>query len=484
MTIFPRVNVLVKVFILLPISFFYLNGVATHGLAQGLIDCNQTHTDKIPLPDLGPELYCRDNFCVSGGLYPEGSIVRPPEWESTALDIAQNQIQPLNTQGNPDPINGNIVMISVGMSNSSIAFEGPNVIAQEWTGFHPRADADPAKNPQLIVINGAQGGAVATDWIPSNAIHWQVIKDRIAAYKGDQKDNEITPAQVQVAWVKQALRDTGPFPDYAQELQVALEAIAKNLKIHFPNIKLAFYTSRTYAYIMFRKGEPDTYEGGFAIRWMIEKQINGDPELNYDSSKGAVKAPLLLHGPYFWTDGLKPRSDGLIWTCAPDGDMWDNPHPEPNGAQKNADQIYAFFKTDPAATPWYLRQTVIGQPPTVMATADNISGAAPLTVNFTANANDPDGQIIEYVWTFGDGTFSYNPDGQPHNPPYYHNQNPTKVFYHPGTYQAHLTVTDNDGNTVLRTISVTVGTIEEDPDEEPNPAPEEIGIYLPLIFKS
>ena len=30
---------------------------------------------------------------------------------------------------------------------------------------------------------------------------------------------------------------------------------------------------------------------------MIEKQINGDPSLNYDPAKGEVKAPFFLGGP-------------------------------------------------------------------------------------------------------------------------------------------------------------------------------------------
>jgi hypothetical protein len=282
------------------------------------------------------------------------------------------------------------------------------------------------------------------------------VKDRISGYGGPRQNLGLTPEQVQVVWVKQALRHTGPFPDYAGELKGYLEAIARNLQYHFPNVKLAYFTSRTYAYILYRKGEPDTYEGGLAIRWLIEKQMNGDPTLNYRPELGPVQAPLLLWGPYYWTDGLAPRSDGLIWTCQPGGDMWNGIHPEPNGAQKNADQLYAFFKTDPTSTPWYLRPGVVGQPPLVTAGADVTSGPAPLTVNFSATAADPDGQVVEYVWTFGDGTFSYNEAGGLHSPPYYLNQNPSKTFHVPGTYHAYLTVTDNDGNAVRRTVTVTV----------------------------
>src|SRR5439155_5204 len=60
--------------------------------------------------------------------------------------------------------------------------------------------------------------------------------------------------------------------------------------------------------------EPYAYEGAFAARWLIQDQIRGDAGLNYDAGRGAVKAPLLLWGPYLWADGTTPRqNDGLIW---------------------------------------------------------------------------------------------------------------------------------------------------------------------------
>jgi PKD repeat protein len=179
--------------------------------------------------------------------------------------------------------------------------------------------------------------------------------------------------------------------------------------------------------------------------------------------------------------GYPPRSDGLTWTCAGDldgdgindGDMFNNPHPEPNGAQKNADQIYAFFKTDPTATPWYLEPAT--HPPDVTITADTLSGPAPLTVHFSAAASAtapgdtivasvmvPEATIVEYVWSFGDGTFSYNPEGRanPENDPavpsFYNNAHPTKIFYVPGVYTAYLTVTDSLGNATTATISINV----------------------------
>jgi len=424
---------------------FFCNQAA--GQQRNLMDPSLSQLGYVPLPDLGSGTYTRDGHTELGGLYPHGWPIRPPEVEAAAMQIA-NQIQPLGPQGDPDPENGKIVLMSAGMSNTNIFFEGrPDL---PYTAFHKRTQMDPARNPQLLVVNGAQGTRAAMDWEPVNSTTYSRMKELLAKAGG-------TCAQVQVVWVLHALRETGPFPAYAQKLQGYLEATARNLKLHFPNLKLVYYTSRERAYIMYRKGEPDCYEAGFAIRWMIDKQMHGDPQLNWNPDKGEVRAPFILWGPYFWCDGPKPRSDGLIWTCCePTSDVYNNPHPEPAGAQKGADQIYAFFKTDPTAISWYLRKTVQGKTPEVAARADITEGQAPLTAHFSAEATDPDGQIIEYVWTFGDGTFSYNPHGRPKGEPFHLNPNPVKTFYNPGLYTAYLTVTDNNGNTATRQIRVKV----------------------------
>ena len=110
---------------------------------------------------------------------------------------------------------------------------------------------------------------------------------------------------------------------------------------------------------------------------------------------------------------------------------------------KVADQLLAFFKTDPTATPWFLKSAVTGQPPSVTASASVTSGNAPLSVNFSAAASDPDGSIAAYQWTFDDGTSAAGP-------------NSAKSFPAPGGYTARLTVTDNSGNTVQRAIPINV----------------------------
>lgn len=82
--------------------------------------------------------------------------------------------------------------------------------------------------------------------------------------------------------------------------------------------------------------------------------------------------------------------------------------------------------------------------PVAVASADVISGKAPLIVTFDSSASDdPDGTIIGYSWDFMDGSFSTE-------------ANPSHTFTSTGTYSAALTVTDNQGMAASDIITITV----------------------------
>jgi len=291
------------------------------------------------LTDLGDANYTRMDGQVTtfkGGLYPDDSN-QPPEEHALAGVEASGRIQPLDASGNPNTQTGKIVLISIGMSNTN----------SEFGRFMELAKKDPEINPNLFFINGAQGNRTAERWVDPQAETWQELDKRLAQY-------EITPQQVQVAWIKQTLTRGGEFPAKAQELQANLEAIARNLKARFQNLQIAFFSSRTRSYTYWRglSPEPLAFETGFSVKWMIEKQINGDLELNFDPRRGDVKAPYLAWGPYLWADGTNPRSDGLTWTV--DDLTEDCTHPADSGKDKVANQLLAFYKSDPAAQAWFL----------------------------------------------------------------------------------------------------------------------------------
>ena len=83
------------------------------------------------------------------------------------------------------------------------------------------------------------------------------------------------------------------------------------------------------------------------------------------------------------------------------------------------------------------------------ASANPTIGFAPLPVQFTGAATDPDaGDTVSYSWDFGDGS------------PASTQQNPSHTYTTPGEKTAKLTVTDGKGGTATR--NVTVNALEPD----------------------
>ena len=393
-------------------------------------DCSLTTTGNVPLPDLGAGTY----LGFPGGLYPNGSDTRPVGHEAAGLAEA-NQIKPLDASGNSDNAHGTIGLMSVGLSNTTDEFASGGSNA-----FRPQADADPSKDPKVTIVDGAQAGKDAASWTDPNDTAWTILAQRLNAAG-------VTPLQVQVVWMKLAFeypKNYGTFPAHAQALQVALETILRTLKSRYPNVQIVYLSSRTRAYTnddTTINPEPYAYESGFSVQWVIADQINGTGNLNFDASKGPVVAPYLSWGPYLWADGTNPRSDGFTWLC--DDFQSDFTHPAPGAVGKVAAQLLTFFKTDPTATPWFLKQKVVTAP-VVNFTATPSGGPVGAVVEFTATPSDPS-TIASYSWTFDDGTFSDT-------------QYPTKTFLAPGVYNVHAAVTTSTGDYLQKTLTVSVGT--------------------------
>jgi hypothetical protein len=179
---------------------------------------------------------------------------------------------------------------------------------------------------------------------------------------------------------------------------------------------------------------------------VIEQQIDdhnipgGDGgDLNYDLSKGPVKAPWICWGPYFWTDGLTERSDHLIWRCNDDDETQsdvkllnnENPpqpdyvHPTASGIRKVTDQLLAFFKTDRTAKAWFNR-TFSGTAPPVSISITPPNPQRNELVTFTGGPDN----MKTYNWNFDDGDCVIG-------------QGVSKKFPVPGNYNVRLTVVEN-----------------------------------------
>ncbi len=298
-----------------------------------------------PLTELGNETYKGE----TGGLYGNGSN-EPPAAHRDAAMRAAARIVPLDAEGKPSD-DGKIALLGIGMSNTT----------QEFSTFKKLADADPDKSDKVVIVDVAQGGKASEQWIdPDSDVGkqvWGTVTQRLKAA-------DVSDQQVQVVWIKQAIMGQarfGEFPAHAKKLESDLVITLQLLKARFPNLQIAYLSSRIYAGYATTSlnPEPYAYEGAFSIRWIIDSQIGGDAQVKCGlRSKGDLKAPVVLWGPYLWGDGTTPRADGLVWNRE-DLVERDGTHPSDSGRSKVADMLMTFFHSDPFAANWYLRKECV-----------------------------------------------------------------------------------------------------------------------------
>ena len=137
-----------------------------------------------------------------GGLYGKGSNI-PPEPLIKSADTALAQIKPLDAEGKPSD-SGKIALVSISMSNAT----------QEFSVFKSIADKDSRKSDKLTIVDCAQGGQTMAAWAQPEGRPWPEAMNRL-------KIAEVSPQQVQVAWVK--LANAGPSGSKTEHL-ATLEA--------------------------------------------------------------------------------------------------------------------------------------------------------------------------------------------------------------------------------------------------------------------
>ncbi len=288
---------------------------APAGPQRSNADCSATSLPLTPLTELGRHKYRG----YRGGLYPGLRNTPPRRYLAEGLRAAT-----AIRRGT-----GPIVLLSIGMSNAT----------QEFSTFKRVADADPDKNPRVLLVDGAQAGQDARAIRDFDAPYWRIVDQRLLRAGAN-------PAQVRAIWLKQAISgETRRFPRDAQALRANLRAIVTILRDRFPQLRVIYLSSRTYAGYATTplNPEPYAYESGFAVRWLIQERI-----------EKRFRSPWLAWGPYLWTNGEKGRRDGFTWLC-PDDVAPDGTHPSQAGRQKIAGLLLRFFKNDPTTRPWFLR---------------------------------------------------------------------------------------------------------------------------------
>ncbi len=299
----------------LALAVWLATSVAPAGRASPSAECSLSSTGLVPLTDMGKRKYRG----YRGGLYPAGRNRPSPAYLRKGLAAAR-QVR---------PIDGKIVLLSVGMSNTT----------QEFSVFKRAADRDPVKSASLTIVDGAQDGWDA-ERVKNQPSYWDTVDQRLVAAG-------VSANQVQAVWLKEAIAgENRRFPADMRALQTDLRAIVRTMRVRYPNLRLVYLSSRTYAgyAITGLNPEPAAYDSGYAVRGLIQDRI-----------AGKLKGPWLGWGPYLWTDGLHARADGLVWAC--DDVQDDGTHPSRNGVQKVVSMLLTFFKTDPTARRWFVGRT-------------------------------------------------------------------------------------------------------------------------------
>ena len=306
------------------------------------LDCDNTGTGNIPLTELGPDLY----LGYQGGLYPGGSNTMPLEHASAGKNIGKS-IKLLDESGEVDMENGKLVFVAFGASTAGNTFNTFKATVNSTPDIY---------NPCLKFVNLCLGGKGLESMIPpQNNLLWAYISDSLMVDAG------VTREQVQIGWIKTASKDDSipEFPMQADSLYDKYIPTIQRMKENFPNLKLLYISSHAYGGYAGElsdnadlAGEPAAYYGGFAVKWVVEDQIMGSPELDYNG--GDANAPWISWGPYFWADGIHPRpGDGLNWVCEdyePDGGGF---HLSETGKEKESDMMIDFFYNNSSTLKWF-----------------------------------------------------------------------------------------------------------------------------------
>ncbi|MFI5171131.1 MAG: T9SS type A sorting domain-containing protein [Chitinophagales bacterium] len=306
------------------------------------INCENDTSFLVPIVDLQTGFY----MGFQGGLYPGGLNDIPTAHLDSGI-IQALSIIPINFDGEVDTMVGKVVMVGLGSGSAQKSFN--KFISQyEDAGYTDSC---------VRIVNACISEQGIEQMIDEDAddFYWKDVNDFL-------QEEDLKKKQVAVVWVMNAsfIDSVETMPAYVDSLKLKYIALIRKLKDQFPNVKLIYISGLQYGGYLAPDAdhtnayaEPAPYYNDFAIKAVIEAQINGDTLLNYsDDDAGAAWT---CWGPNFWADGRNLRTyDNLRWICPGDFDTGgDGFFLSGTGQQKIADRLFDFFNTQPTTIPWF-----------------------------------------------------------------------------------------------------------------------------------
>jgi len=272
------------------------------------------------------------------GLYP-GGVNEMPEAHRKAGERLAATIRPLDTNGRPNDASGRILVVSLGHSNADYYFGAlEEDLKKRASDLHPRFEFI---NCAVAGTGLGENEKGKDNWDPDSpdARGWNKLRQL-------KHRSGYSLQQVQVLFVLQTFhhakyKELPPlsFPKDPQEIQPRMTKMLEDTKKMCPNLKIACLVSEHMRH--FSGVEPHIYEEAFAVKWLIEKQIKGEPAMSYEGN--GSKMPWLCWGPYLW-DGAWDESYFL-----------DGTHAAPKARAIFVEKFWKQLSQDSVARPWFLR---------------------------------------------------------------------------------------------------------------------------------
>lgn len=313
----------------------------------------------IPLPDEVNGKYLNK--------YPRGlwnhTNEMPSIHKETGLSLISG-IQPMDTFGNLDS-SGKIVFMTLGYSNMTQLMcceqkkDGGWCPCEPYT-FIPRAE-ERGLAEGVVLFNGARGSRATPAWAEPRNGNYLYIEDELI-------NRGLSRYQVQAVVMKCALgksylRNSLPAKDAdSYLLSETIVSALRAIKIEYPNCCIVYLMPRSYGGYDTSptpfSGEPWAYEGGFAVKRVIQNQHREIKTGKVSATYGPLwdGTMLVTWGPYLWANGETPiksgPSAGLFYETSDymgddGGHTNDYTHYNEIGRTKQADKVYEFFIQSP-----------------------------------------------------------------------------------------------------------------------------------------